>query len=703
MRARCLQRVRNSLSSSYIGLSLQGSGREDNRLISTVFRNGLSVLSITLAVALLAALLLMSGNPNQTTQRSIDAEIRYLQDLDALLDETIEVTWTSRADTKPTLYALADRYDLISLRLGEDLRQMYSPAAPVAAVRAQLGDWFGAAARGHSPHDTRLLELYAQLDTQGERLVAALRSFGANQSHLVASLAEVKAVGQMLVTSLRNRGNGAFADLLFSVQQTIEERLAGRDLEELANISELVGAIRSPAYRLTVGDRESLVKFANAAENSAEWRAGMIRHADNMDIASYISIKSDLGDTLAKAYVQGLFLVNDARVLLNVYTVMLLLVLGYFGVRLQRSHKDLNESHDDLELRVAERTQDLETALHDLKESQVQLVQAEKMSSLGQLVAGVMHEINTPLLYVLNNTTMTAEAIADLEGYLEATLPLVKASNDTDMQKALRHLQERRAQLDAEVIEENTQEIAQLSADSVEGIDQISELVQSLKDFSRLDRAAQDRFNVVDGLEKTLIITRNLWKYGIELEKDFDDVPDIFCSPSRLNQVFINLITNAVQAMDGKGTLKLGASSRDDWVEITLEDTGCGIPEENLNKIMDPFFTTKPVGKGTGLGLSIVHQIVEEHEGQLLVDSKEGIGTRFTLGFPVRRKGKATASGEMQGAVEGGKTLSIIGSGAKSPKEEAEEETEAVEDGSDTGANQNDPQDTDSSHTEAAA
>ena len=188
--------------------------------------------------------------------------------------------------------------------------------------------------------------------------------------------------------------------------------------------------------------------------------------------------------------------------------------------------------------------------------------------------------------------------------------------------------------------------------------------MQSLKDFSRLDRAAEDRFNVVDGLEKTLVITRNLWKYGIEVERDFKSVPDIYCSPSRLNQVFINLVTNAVQAMDGKGTLTIGTSSRGDWVEVTVQDTGCGIPEENLTKIMDPFFTTKPVGKGTGLGLSIVHQIIEEHEGQLLVDSKAGVGTRFTLGFPVRRSGS--------GPKRDDKNVSIVGEALEADAQEAD-------------------------------
>ena len=119
--------------------------------------------------------------------------------------------------------------------------------------------------------------------------------------------------------------------------------------------------------------------------------------------------------------------------------------------------------------------------------------------------------------------------------------------------------------------------------------------------------------------------------------RKFGDVPNIHCSPSRLNQVFINLITNAVHAMDGAGRLGISTSaSEDDWVEIVFQDTGCGIPEEQLEKITDPFFTTKPVGQGTGLGLSIVQKIVDEHGGQMLIDSKVGVGTRITLGFPVR-------------------------------------------------------------------
>ncbi len=141
-----------------------------------------------------------------------------------------------------------------------------------------------------------------------------------------------------------------------------------------------------------------------------------------------------------------------------------------------------------------------------------------------------------------------------------------------------------------------------MSQDSTDGLNQISELVQSLKDFSRLDRAAEDRFDVREGIEKTLLITRNLLKYGVTVDQRFGEVPPILCAPSRINQVFINLVTNAVQAMDGKGTLTITTSARDGWVDIEVCDTGCGIAPENLSKIMDPFFTTKPVGQGTGLG-----------------------------------------------------------------------------------------------------
>ena len=164
--------------------------------------------------------------------------------------------------------------------------------------------------------------------------------------------------------------------------------------------------------------------------------------------------------------------------------------------------------------------------------------------------------------------------------------------------------------------------------------------------FRSLDRADEDWFDVREGLERTLTITKNMLRYGIEVSKQFGDVPKIRCAPSRLNQVFINLVTNAVQAMDGEGRLELATRDLGDEIEISVSDTGCGIPEENVARIMDPFFTTKPVGQGTGLGLSIVRSIVEEeHGGRLHVSSVVDVGTTFTVTLPLRKIVDAAGSG----------------------------------------------------------
>lgn len=185
---------------------------------------------------------------------------------------------------------------------------------------------------------------------------------------------------------------------------------------------------------------------------------------------------------------------------------------------------------------------------------------------------------------------------------------------------------------------ETVDEIATLSGDSAEGLDQISELVQGLRDFSRLDRAAEDWFDVNDGLEKTLLITRNMLKHGIEVEKRLGEVPRIQCAPMRINQVFVSLITNASQAMEGEGKLVVETRVEGENVVIHIEDTGCGIPEDQLTAIFDPFFTTKPVGQGTGLGLSIAKSIIDEHEGVIEARSGEGKGATFIVTLPINGK-----------------------------------------------------------------
>jgi signal transduction histidine kinase len=198
----------------------------------------------------------------------------------------------------------------------------------------------------------------------------------------------------------------------------------------------------------------------------------------------------------------------------------------------------------------------------------------------------------------------------------------------------------------------SVEEIVDLNRDSIEGLADLTEMAQSLKDFSRLDRAPVDSFDVNAGLDKTLNIARNIVKHKAEVRKFYGEIPKIECSPSKINQVFLNLITNAAQAIEDHGEIVISTKLKDDHVIIAISDTGCGIPEENLVKIRDPFFTTKDVGTGTGLGLSIVDEIVRSHGGELLVDSKVGKGSTFSVVLPIRQKNESD-DGEDWGASDG--------------------------------------------------
>ena len=196
-------------------------------------------------------------------------------------------------------------------------------------------------------------------------------------------------------------------------------------------------------------------------------------------------------------------------------------------------------------------------------------------------------------------------------------------------------------------------EAGDLIRDSIEGLDDLTEMAQSLKDFSRLDRAPVGSFDANAGLDKTLTIARNILKHKAEVHKFYGEIPEIECSPSKINQVFLNLITNAAQAIEDRGEIVLKTRLLDEQhVAISVSDTGCGISEENLGKIRDPFFTTKEVGTGTGLGLSIVDEIIRSHGGELRIESKVGAGSTFTVVLPIRQS--HSAMGESSDAFDAG-------------------------------------------------
>jgi len=326
------------------------------------------------------------------------------------------------------------------------------------------------------------------------------------------------------------------------------------------------------------------------------------------------------------------------RVYLFFYAAALLIVVGYLGVKVAHAQNALRAANEELETRVMERTRDLSQTLKRLKDSEAQLVQSEKMSSLGQMVAGVAHEINSPLAYVKNSVATARDRMPDLRDALaraERLLQLLRhdAPDPNQLQEAFDGLDQKLGRIrSAHMLDD----LDSLTRDGLHGIEQIVELVANLRSFSRLDRSKVASFNVNEGVRATLLIAQSSLR-KIEVDRNLGDIPSITCSPSQVNQVLLNLLNNSVQAMDKpRGRIVITTRpARDGAVAIEVEDNGKGIAPDALPKIFDPFYTTKEPGKGTGLGLSIAYKIVAQHGGHIDVRSTLGEGTTVTVTLPI--------------------------------------------------------------------
>lgn len=304
----------------------------------------------------------------------------------------------------------------------------------------------------------------------------------------------------------------------------------------------------------------------------------------------------------------------------------------------------LRESNNLLERRVLKRTEELENTLNDLNKTQAQLVQTEKMSSLGQLVAGVAHEINNPVNFIHGNLVHTKE-------YVDTLLKIFDLYQD----KYPVPDKEIQAAIEENEIEFLRTDFPKLINSMETGSDRIREIVKSLRNFSRLDEAEFKSANIHDGIDSTLMVLQNRTKSkdskpGIEIVKKYDKLPLVDCYPGQLNQVFMNIISNAIDNLEERdqkrsqdeisaapSTITISTKTvDDDKALIQIADNGLGMTEAVINKVFDPFFTTKPVGKRTGLGLSISHQIVtEKHFGMLSCRSVIGQGTEFLIQLPL--------------------------------------------------------------------
>jgi signal transduction histidine kinase len=469
---------------------------------------------------------------------------------------------------------------------------------------------------------TAYAESIALLRDNGPEIVRQLRDIG--QVQIAADLFQLLAETIDFAALEGSIGEYQITRLLTTLNrdQRIDTAMSGQT-------DTLLGAVNT-ILETKDGIRSRLVQLSNAA---------LLENADALNLAA------------AAAYQYAMASAESARTMLSIYAVVMLLSVGVIGFRLRGSYRELNvanaelgELNESLEQRVQERTEDLSSALADLKESQVQLVQAEKMSSLGQLVAGISHEINTPLLYLANNASLIQERIDVLNAFVRKSAATLSIKPDdygdrSEYQsKFINGLRELKTLLRDYELEASVEEIVDLNRDSVEGLADLTEMAQSLKDFSRLDRAPIDRFDVNAGIDKTLNIARNIIKHKAEVKKFYGELPSVECSPSKINQVFLNLITNAAQAIEDQGEIIISTKVKDDeHIAVSISDTGRGISEENLDKIRDPFFTTKEVGAGTGLGLSIVDEIIRSHGGELIVESKLGQGSTFSVILPIKQ------------------------------------------------------------------
>jgi PAS domain S-box-containing protein len=269
-----------------------------------------------------------------------------------------------------------------------------------------------------------------------------------------------------------------------------------------------------------------------------------------------------------------------------------------------------------------------------LEEANNQLMQSEKMASIGQLAAGVAHELNNPIGFVHSN-------LGTLDGYVHDLMTIISAYEKIISKSANADLLEKEARL---ILEQNDfaflkEDIFSLLAESKDGLGRVRKIVQDLKNFSRVGEQAWQEADLHQGLDSTLNIVWNDLKYKAKVIKEYGDIPRVFCLISQLNQVFMNLLVNAGHAIEAQGTITIRTSrAGDDMVCIEIIDTGKGIAPEHINRIFDPFFTTKPVGKGTGLGLSLSYGIIKRHGGKIEVESIQGQGATFRLLLPINPK-----------------------------------------------------------------
>jgi signal transduction histidine kinase len=319
-------------------------------------------------------------------------------------------------------------------------------------------------------------------------------------------------------------------------------------------------------------------------------------------------------------------------------------VIVHTALRAYKAFRDLASQRDELEATVLQRTANLQTMnsvliaektrqdslIKELADAHAQLLQSEKLASVGQLAAGVAHELNNPISFVHSN-------IGTLETYLTNIFEIAQvceeAASNANNNEGLSRIAVVKKEKDFDFIRHD---VFKLMAESKDGIARVRKIVQDLKAFTRAGDVKWQWSDIEDGIDSTLNIVWNELKYKCIVNKKYSGLPQVWCVPSQLNQVFLNLLVNASDAIATNGEITLQTGQEGEEVFVSISDSGAGIPPEIRNRIFEPFFTTKPVGKGTGLGLSIAYGIINNHGGRIETESKPGKGTTFTLWLPIK-------------------------------------------------------------------
>jgi signal transduction histidine kinase len=592
-----------------------------------------AVIALVLALAALALLISLAFESRSipveahVAQYTIAGDLQRLDDDVRALIETLESSWRDQTPPGEGARALLERVAAQPRQLPASLFSM----------------------RGNASQEARLSNSHTTFIGAIDEATGLANELIADQTAHASAVSFLRESGASVIQEIRGQGlDRQAADTFQLVVGTLD--FAGKDATVRASELErlLVTLGRDQRVDSMPGDVEVLLASVSTILAKKPLIESKLKQLVGSPVGEHAA---SLGSAAQDLYTVAVTRIEQARLMLAVYAVVLLLAVGFIALRLHSSYREINRANADLaglneslEQRVSSRTQELSGTLADLKESQVQLVQAEKMSSLGQLVAGISHEINTPLLYLANNAELIRERLEPLRDFITACVRAfsIKSEDFPDraeyQAKFVGALRDVKILLRDHELDAAIEEIRDLTRDSIAGLGELTEMAQSLKDFSRLDRAPIASFDVNAGLDKTLVIAKNIVKHKATVSKHYGELPEIECSPSQINQVFLNIITNAAQAIETQGEIVIETKLYDpERVAVRISDTGCGIPEENLSKIRDPFFTTKEVGTGTGLGLSIVDEIIRSHHGELLVESVVGKGSTFTVILPIRR------------------------------------------------------------------